>query len=180
MKSGIERRCFNAIQMRIGRSIAYPFTLVIKAKYIHYLWERHLRFGIVHGGRGRSSTVFLFNDVVQFLRPRRTFPACILLSHFIPKAPRYNRRMISVPSYKSPDIRLMPVRKDQMKVQGSLFSVPAIKYFIYYKKAHAISQVQQFRCWWIMRQADRIASHIAQDLQLSFCCPCIKSSAESS
>src|SRR3982750_2280266 len=72
----------------------------------------------------------------------------------------------------------MPVGKYQVKIQRCFSSFPAIKNFIYDQESHAIGKVEQFRCRWIMCQANGIATKITQDFELTLSRAYIECSAQ--
>src|SRR5262245_64280784 len=75
--------------------------------------------------------------------------------------------MIAVALNKRPDVLLVPVRKNEMKVELRFSLEPGIKNFIQHEESHSVGQLQQFWRRRIVGGADGIAAHLAQEVQLT-------------
>ena len=54
-----------------------------------------------------------------------------------------------------------------MEVERRLLPLPDIERLVHHEKSHAVGQLEQLRRGRIVAHADRVAAHLAQDLELS-------------
>src|SRR5580658_2460142 len=74
--------------------------------------------------------------------------------------------MISIAPDEGSQILLMPLRKDQMKIEGRFLPAPSVENLVHYQEPHLVSEFQPFRRGRIVGGADRVASHLLQHLEL--------------
>ena len=51
--------------------------------------------------------------------------------------------MIAIPTQHRAQVLLVPVGKDQMKVERSLLALPRVEHFVHHQNAHSIGELQQ-------------------------------------
>src|SRR5690606_14177880 len=96
---------------------------------------------------------------MQSLSYRSSYFPCILFTYLISKGPHNNRRVITVSTDKGTCIRLVPIRKDEMKIVWRFLCFPRIKDFVDNQKAHFISQMQYVATWGVMCRTNGICAH---------------------
>ena len=74
--------------------------------------------------------------------------------------------MIPVAADERAQIRLVPVREDEMKIQRGFLPLPAVEDFVNHEETHLVGQFQQFRRRRIVTHANGVAAHLAQNLKL--------------
>ena len=60
----------------------------------------------------------------------------------------------------------MPVVKQQVVIVGLLAFLPAIEGFVHDEKTHPVAEIEQFRCRWIVRSTDGVATHLLEQGKL--------------
>ena len=90
-----------------------------------------------------------------------------MFPYLVADAPCKYGGMVTVAKYKIGQVTFVPFQKILAVIIFRFGFAPHIKHFILYNKAHAVAQFQQFGCWWIVRRADTVASHLFEDFQLT-------------
>src|SRR5262249_26214976 len=112
---------------KLTRRLANPRALVIKSDEVHRRGHGLGGAGQVHGRRGAARGVFLVHDVAELLCPRRTGFAGGLFTDLIADAPNDDGGMVSIASKMRAQVLLMPVGKNEMKIQRRFLAHPDIE-----------------------------------------------------
>src|ERR1035437_5662115 len=94
-----------------------------------------------------------------------------LVADFVAGAPQYDARMIAVAVNEVLDVALVPLVEIVGVAVGadlSLADLPLVERLVHHEEAHAVAEIQEFRCVGIVAGADGVASHLAQDFQAAF------------
>ena len=178
MERGILRRCVDAFGVGKGWRVANPFALVVETDDIHHRGQGHLRLGKIHRAcRGPGGVLFVDN-VTEFFRHGGAVFAGVLFADLVANAPQDHRRVVPVPSHERAHVLLMPVGKDQVKIQRRLFLQPDIEGLVQDEKTHPVRQLQQLRRRRVVTHPQRIAAHFPQHFQLALRRPDIERGAE--
>ena len=144
--------------------------LVIVAGHIHGLGEPVGQgFIIMHASRNRARWVRAMKQLREMTRAFVIVVLLRLLFDFVAGTPEDDAGMIAVAMDKVCHVTLVPGVVIKMIVVRRLAFLPAIEQFIHHHEPHAVAQIEQLRCGRIVRSADGVAAHRAENLQLPLC-----------
>ena len=121
---------------------------------------------VVHRRRCGAGRIFLPDDVAQTSGHGGSLLGGVLLADFVADAPHDHRRVIAIAADPGAHVLLVPVAEDQVEVERRLPSLPDVEQLVHDEKAHAVRQVEQLGGGRIVGHADRVRTHLAEDLQL--------------
>jgi hypothetical protein len=100
--------------------------LVVEADDVDDTGEGIVWSGLIAADRGVSGWIFLADDIFEALGCGRAVPST-LFGNFISKAPDDDRGVVPVSPDEGPEVRLVPVGEDEVKVVAALLRVPRIE-----------------------------------------------------
>ena len=148
------RSSFTSINNIIRKFFMFIFIVVrfvIEANQIHFICQSILYsiIMIIESGSYRACRVFSVTYLCQEASGFSTF-SILLFSYFITYTPHNNRRMITVAVNHRRKISFCPLIKQNVISVMVLSDTPFIESLNLNKESHFVTQLQKFRCRWIM------------------------------
>ena len=90
-----------------------------------------------------------------------------LVANLVADAPHHHRRMVAVARHHCREVALVPLAIVEVVVLLVLPINPLVEGFIHHEEAHAVAEVEELRCRWVVSGADGVAVAAFQNLQPS-------------
>ena len=120
--------------------------------------------GVVVAGRGGAGGIFAVANIGEHLG-NPPAGAVALFAAFVADTPEDHGRMVAVAADHGHEVFFGPFLKEGGVAVLLLGPGPGVGEFVHHQQAHAVAEVQQFRCRRIVGAADGVAAHLLKHFQ---------------